>query len=126
MQSRILENGNLEITVNYVIRGISGRRRIIAPDGRMDENEPLIVNIARAIRWQKYIDEGRFANTVEMAKSLGLDQGMVARTLRLAMLSPTIIHRIITGDIPKGVSLATLRVALPDSWKEQERLLLQD
>lgn len=126
MQSKILENGNLEITVKYVLRGISGRRRIISPDAPLDESEPLIIHVARAFRWQKHIDEGRFANTVELAKSLGLEQGMVARTVRLTLLSPTIIHRIIKGDIPKTLSLATLRNAIPESWKEQERLFLNE
>jgi hypothetical protein len=124
MQSRILENGNLEVTVDYVLRGISGRRRIIAPGSPMDGCEPLVLHVARAFRWQKCIDEGRFANTVEMAKELGIDQGVIARTIRLATLSPAIIHRILMGDIPKSLTVAALRNAIPESWREQERLFL--
>lgn len=124
MQSRILENGNLEVTVDYVLRGISGRRRIIAPGSQMDGCEPLVLHVARAFRWQKYIDEGRFANTVEMGKEQGIDQGVVARTIRLTTLSPTIVHRILMGDIPKSLTVAALRNAIPESWREQERLFL--
>ena len=126
MESKILENGNLEVTVKYVIRGISGRKRIISPDMPLKGTEPLVLHIARALRWRKYIDEGRFANTVELAHSLGLEPGMVSRTVRLTVLSPNIIHRIIMGNIPRKLNLATLRTAIPDSWKEQEQIFLQE
>ena len=47
---------------------------------------------------------------------------MVARTTRLTMLAPNIIHRIIMGDIPSKLNLGTLRTAIPDLWKEQEKI----
>ncbi len=124
MESKLLENGNLEVTIKYVIRGISGRKRIIAPDAPMKDTEPLVLHVARAFRWRKYIDEGRFGNTVELAHALGLEPSMVARTTRLTMLSPNIIHHIIMGDIPRKLNLATLRNAIPDSWKAQEEQFL--
>jgi len=126
VESRFLENGNLEVTVKYVIRGISGRKRIIAPNVPLKDTEPLVVHIARAFRWRKHIDEGLFANTVELARSLGLEPGMVARTTRLTMLAPNIIHRIIMGDIPSKLNLGTLRTAIPDLWKEQEKIFLDE
>jgi len=49
---------------------------------------------------------------------------MVARTTRLTMLSPNIIHHIIMGDIPRKLNLATLRNAIPDSWRTQEEQFL--
>lgn len=126
MESRLLENGNLEVTVKYVIRSISGRKRILAPETPMKDTEPLIVHVARAFRWQKYIDDGRFSNINDMARALGLDRGMVARTIRLTMLSPKIIHRIIMGDVPRGLNFGTLRSSIQDSWKEQELQFLCD
>ncbi len=126
MESKLLENGNLEVTIKYVIRGISGRKRILAPDSPLRDSDPLAVHIARAFRWQKYIDEGRFANNVELARALGIEPGVVARTTRLTMLSPNIIHHIIMGEIPRKLNLATLRNAIPDTWKEQELQFLRD
>ncbi len=126
MESKILENGNLEITVKYIMRGISGRKRIIMPDTPLRENEPLLRHVARAFRWQKYIDEGKFSNIKEMAHVLGLEQGKVAATIRLTLLSPTIIHRIITGDIPSKLTLDILRHGIPDLWSEQEKQFLED
>ncbi len=126
MESKILENGNLEITIKYVFRGLSGKKRIISPGVQIRDSEPLIKHIARAIRWQKFIDDGKFQNAVEMAHALGIDPGMVQRTLRLAMLSPEIIHRIIMGDIPSALNLASLRNAIPDLWDEQQKVFLQE
>lgn len=49
--SRILDNGNLEITVPVVMRSMAGRKRIIAPD-KPEGNESLMLALARGLRWQ--------------------------------------------------------------------------
>ena len=126
MISRILENGNLEVTIPISLRAQSGRRRIVMPDTVIDGTEPLALALARAFRWQQYIDEGKFKNIVELAKNIGQDEASVARTLRLRLLSPTIVHRIIKGDIPKGMNLTALRTSIPDIWKEQEQKFLDE
>ena len=46
----------------------------------------------------------------------------VARTIRLSMLSPEIIHRVICGTLPPDISLAKL-YKLPDRWDEQLKQL---
>ena len=48
--SRILDNGNLEITVPVVMRSMAGRKRIIAPD-KPEGNESLMLALARGLRW---------------------------------------------------------------------------
>ena len=40
--------------------------------------------------------------------------------MRLRMLSPAIVHRIIAGDIPRSLTLKDLRTSFPDVWSEQE------
>ena len=40
--------------------------------------------------------------------------------MRLRMLSPAIVHRIVTGDIPRSLNLKNLRQGIPDVWSEQE------
>jgi len=94
------------------------------PDAVSDGTEPFVVALARAFRWQQYIDDGKFKNITELAKNIGLDEACVARTLRLRLLSPTIIHRIIKGDIPQRLNMTALRGPLPDIWEEQERKFL--
>ncbi len=46
------------------------------------------------------------------------------RHQRLAMLSPEIVHRIVSGDIPPTLTVLRLRESIPFDWGEQERELL--
>lgn len=124
MISKILENGNLEVTVPIIFRTISGRKKIIAPNVITDGKEPLALALARAFRWQQYIDNGTYKNIKELAKAIGQEPAYVARTIRLRYLSPTIIHQIIHGTLPSKLSLRTLRQSIPDLWAEQNTLFL--
>ena len=65
--------------------------------------------LARAWSWQRAIDKGRYANGKELAEALGIDRSRSSRTLRLAMLSPRVVHRIVTNDIPSTLTAMRLR-----------------
>ena len=45
-------------------------------------------------------------------------------TLRLVQLSPKVVHRIVTGDVPPTLNTSRLREGIPHEWGEQERVLL--
>jgi hypothetical protein len=79
--------------------------------------------LARAWSWQRAIDEGRYANGKELADALGIDRSCVSRTLRFAMLSPKVVHRIVTDDVPTSLTVLRLRESIPLDWEEQEREL---
>ncbi len=79
---------------------------------------PVIVALARAFRWQKYIDEGKFSNIRKLAKAVGLDESVVGATLRLRWLAPGLVHDILSGGC-KDVSLKQLRHGVPELWREQ-------
>jgi hypothetical protein len=123
----VLDNGNLKVSIQMILTGRAGRKRIITPDITGDNcAEPLAVALARAFRWQKYIDDGRFKNGAELALALGKEAGLVARTLRLTLLSPDIVARIISGNFPASLTLAKLRESIPDSWEEQRRVFFEE
>ncbi len=122
--TRILENGNLEITIPIALRSLRGRKRVVAPDAEADGNDAILTALARGRRWQRLIDEGRFANIKELATAIGKDSSQIARAIRMTRLSPAIVHRIIVGDTPDGISLARLRGDLPVKWSEQEEVLV--
>ena len=119
----ILENGNLEVTIPIALRSSQGRKQIITPDGT-ESSHSLLTALARGRRWQRLIDEGKFANIKELATAIGKDPSQIARAIRLTRLSPAIVHRIIVGDTPDGISLARLRGDLPVKWSEQEEMLV--
>ena len=120
MFRKILENGRLQVTIPFKFRTISSRKKIVVPGTIADGSEPLALGLARAFRWQQYIDEGKFRNIRELAKAIGQDETAVAKTMRLRMLSPAIVHRIVTGDIPWSLNLKNIRQGIPEVWKEQE------
>lgn len=118
-----LENGNVRVTIPIRLNRRGGRRQVILAEQTI-ENEPLLVTIARGRRWQKLIDEGTFPNSNELAKAVGRDRSRVAATLRLAMLAPAVIHRIIVGDIPSTLTFARLRHAYSAIWEDQVKELM--
>lgn len=124
MPESILENGHLQVVIPIKLRTISARHKIILPDGSSDETEPIVLALARAFRWQEFLDKGKFEDVRGLAKALGLDESNVARTLRMRLLSPKIIHRIVSGDIPRSFTLNALRKGVPDVWSEQEKQFL--
>ena len=120
-----LDNGNLLVRLPMALRCQGGRRRIVPLDGDEPAQETsLATMLARAWSWQRAIDEGRYANGKELADALGIDRSRVSRTLRLAMLSPRVVNRIVTGDIPPTLTVLRLRESIPLDWEEQERELL--
>jgi hypothetical protein len=120
MINKILEDGRLQVIVPIKFRTISARKRIVIPGSPADDAEPLVRQVARAFRWQRYIDEGKFKNIVELASAIGQNKATVAATLRLQLLSPVIVHRIITGDVPRTLNLSKFRTSIPDVLKDQE------
>ncbi len=120
-----LDNGNLLVRLPVALRCQGGRRRIVPLDGDDPAQEtPLATMLARAWAWQRAIDEGRYPNGKELAEALGIDRSAVSRTLRLVQLSPKVVHRIVTGDLPPTLNTSRLREGIPHEWGEQERVLL--
>jgi len=122
-QIEVLENGNIRITMPMIFKICGARKQIITPDSENVETAPILVSIARAYRWQKMIDEGKFKNIAELAQAVGIDSGAIARTIRLTLLSPKIVHKLITGEI--NLTQESLRQSFPESWSEQEEFFLK-
>lgn len=119
----ILENGNVKITIPIALRSCAGRKRIVAPESPVAIADPLVLNFARAFRWQELIDQGAFANVHELANAIGKDYGYVARVIRLTLLAPEIVHAALTGTMPNGVGVEDLRSSMPDLWEEQKKAI---
>lgn len=63
------------------------------------ENDPIVLNIARGFYWQEMIDSGKITNIRELAKIMNVNESYIGRTIRLTMLLPEIIHRVICKKI---------------------------
>lgn len=102
-----------------------GRKRVIAPDEETNGHDAILTALPRGLRWQRLIDDGRFANLKELARHIGKAPSQIARAIRLTRLSPAIVHRVVLNDIPDGLSLGKLRGDLPVKWGEQETVLME-
>jgi hypothetical protein len=127
---RILENGNVLISIPIAIQNNSGKRKISSPaplDGEAQDVFPtdnvLLTTIARAYCWQSMIDSGKFASVRELAKAIGMDESYVSKMMRLNFLSPRIVQVLLNGTAPDTLTLGRFRQAIPELWEEQEKLL---
>ena len=117
----VLENGNVKMTIVMSLRNCSGRKRIIASQEDF-ATDTLVINIAKAFRWQAMIDEGKFANVSELAQAIGRDKSYVSRVIRFTLLAPDIIHAALAGKLTKRIGLERFKQAFPHSWEEQKKL----
>jgi hypothetical protein len=108
------------------------RAESIAPEGgdawapaKPRPDEILIRALARAHRWKRMLEEGRYRSAAEVAKAESVTRSFVNRLLRLTLLAPDIVEAILEGRQPKAMQLEELTRALPSEWEEQRRLFCQ-
>jgi hypothetical protein len=58
-----------------------------------------------------------------LAKAEKINESYLGRVLRLTLLSPAIVERILSGKQHSGLDVAHLTTPLPLNWGEQERAL---
>jgi len=79
--------------------------------------------LARAFRYQKLLDERRYASISEMAEGEKSERGYLGTLLRLTLLAPAIVEAILDGWQPEDVTLPRLLEPFPVCWSEQRHLL---
>ena len=85
----------------------------------MRADPALIKVLARAFRYQRRLDQGRYATISEMAAAEKIERGYLGSLLRLTLLAPDIVEYILDGRQPQGVSLPRLLEPFPLAWDEQ-------
>jgi hypothetical protein len=115
----------VRIPMRFQRRG--GRKRVVAPDGShiVPTSKPpdgtLVKALARAHRWQRMLDDGRFGS-VRGAEPERVSLSYICRVLRLTLLAPDIIERILDGR--QAPQLTQLLRPCPVKWdRQRERLL---
>ena len=122
---------HVTVRVPLTIRRRPGRRTMVSPGfgaegGRIaTKADPALVKaLARAFRYQKLLDEGRYASISEMAAAEKIERGYLGTLLRLTLLSPAMVEAILNGRQPEWVTLPRLLESFPIEWSEQ-RLALE-
>ena len=118
---------DIRVPMEFKIRG--GRREIILPPGpendvKPRQNQPLVVALAQAFKWQKLLDSGKVENVEALAAQHKMDRTYISRILGLATLAPGIVETVVKGNEPSGLSLRKLLTArLPVRWDQQRAAL---
>ena len=79
----------------------------------------LLKALARAHRYQRLLDEGRYASISELAAAERIERGYVGQLLRLTLLAPEIVEALLGGCTPPALSLPRLLEPFPIIWVEQ-------
>ena len=117
-----LPNGNLRIVRPVTICNLRHRHSIVLTEElpELQAQSPLLLAIAHAVDWQQKLDSGQYASIEELAVAVGKERSQVSRTLRLALLSPEIIHQALAGGLPIGAK-ALLSASIPADREEQKK-----
>jgi hypothetical protein len=118
----------LTVRVPLVIHKRGGRKMVLAPDGvpwasphAPRINSTLVKAVARAFRWRRLLESGRYSTIKEMAAAERMPESYVCRMLRLTLLAPNIVEAILDGRQPEGLTLPRLMQPFPAVWAEQRR-----
>ena len=92
------------------------------PPSKPQPDGTLVKALVRAHRWQGTLEEGRFGTLAELADAERISRSYVCRVLRLSLLAPDIVERILDGRPTAG--LAQFLKPFPVAWKQQRNQLL--
>jgi len=110
---------SVTITIPLDVRARTSEAPRARPSRTAPAYPPLLVAIARAVQWDQWLLEGRYATMGALAVTVGLEASYVCRLMRLATLAPPIIEAIVAGRAPATLTLERLHQALPFAWDAQ-------
>jgi len=122
---------SITVRVPLTIRRRGGRKLVVTPDCsapgvapvRTRADPALVKALARAFRYRRLMDQGRYASISEMAAAERIDRGYLGRLLQLTLLAPDIVEAILDGRQPEGLGLPALLEPLSVAWPEQRAWL---
>jgi len=119
----------VRVPMKFQVRG--GRKLVVTPDGSPSWAKPrkridnaMVKALARAFRWQKFLERGTYTTIEEIADAEKINPSYVSRILRLTLLSPEIVEEILDGRQSPDLTMAKIMKPLPLKWKDQKRSFL--
>src|SRR5947209_7696790 len=106
---------SITVHVPLAIRHRPGRKTVVTPAGeagavaiRTRADPAMVKALARAFRWKRMLEDGRYASISEIAIAEKIDRGYVGSILRLTLLAPDIVETILDGRQPVDLGLPRL------------------
>lgn len=112
----------LTVVIPLRLKPRGGRKAMVTP-GVLERQQDitLIKAVARAFRWRRMLESGRFSTINELAAAERINSSYVSRVLRLMLLAPDIVEAILDGRQPEGMTLPGLMQPFPVEWERQLR-----
>ncbi|MGG5821906.1 hypothetical protein [Falsiroseomonas sp. HW251] len=112
----------LTVVIPLRVKPRGGRKAMLTPgllalERRQDIT--LIKAVARAFRWRRMLESGRFATINELAAAEKINSSYVSRVLRLTLLAPDIVEAILDGRQAEGMTLPGLMKPFSEHWGDQ-------
>ena len=122
------DGSTITVFVFIAWRRRGGRKVIVAPPGCDDWAPPpridraLVKALARAHRWHRMLETDEFGTLAELAAAERISRSYICRVLRLTLLAPDVVERILDGR--PTAPLARLLQPFPVEWERQRDRLL--
>ena len=113
---------SITVRVPLAIRRRPGRKTVVTPLGapaagvQTRADPALLKALARAFRWQRMLDGGRYGSISEMAAAEKIEPGHLGKMLKLTSLAPSKVKSIVDGRQGAEVSLPGLMQGVPRIW----------
>jgi hypothetical protein len=123
---------SITVRVPLAIRHRPGRKTVVTPmaDGVAPVTtraDPVLVKaLARAFRYQRMLEQGRYASISQMAAAERIERGYLGSLLRLTLLAPDLVELVLDGRGADRVALPALLKPIPLVWAQQRERLVSD
>jgi hypothetical protein len=81
--------------------------------------------LARANRWKRLLEEGRYGSLAERARAEKIDRSYLGKMLRQTPLAPDIVEAVLDGRQPTNRGLPALLEPMPSTWDEQRAVVVK-
>ncbi len=120
---RSAETVTVQVPFRIVKRG--GRKEMVLPEGAprrgASVDSTVVKALARAFRWKRMLESGEITTIADLAAREKIAPTYMARIIRLTLLAPAIVERIMVGTCQLG--LAELLEPFPAEWTKQRQPL---
>ena len=119
------EPSSITVRVSLAIRRRPGRKTVVTPGDevgapvRVRADPTLVKALARAFRWQRMLDDGRYDSISEMARAEKIERGYLGKMLQLTLLAPEVVEALLEGRRSCEPGLNDPLGAVPALWCEQ-------
>ena len=127
------EAASIVIRGPLTFRRQAGRKMVVTPAWEGGEaalptraDPALLKALARAFRYQRLLDEGRYVSISEMAAAERVERGYLGSLLRLTLLGPDLVEEILDGRQPHGLGLPQLLAGIAPVWSDQRAARLAE